>query len=88
MSVVKIDTDKYPNIASRYGIKVCLFSTDGIHTIVLVSCICTGSFWLGPCWQQMMGSLALLFRIPSVIGCKLLPRASNINVLLGVHTLL
>ena len=23
VSVVKIDTDKYPNIASRYGIKVC-----------------------------------------------------------------
>jgi hypothetical protein len=23
VSVVKIDTDKYPNLASRYGIKVC-----------------------------------------------------------------
>lgn len=50
VSVVKIDTDKYPSIASRYGIKVCHKSTS-FHLTYCVCCyparLCAMWFWTG-----------------------------------------
>ncbi len=52
VSVVKIDTDKYPNIASRYGIKVCHKSfLHSVHVAVLLAYLQCG---FGLLWRVAM----------------------------------